>query len=59
MTLADLFFGKPKSKPPFPPKKASKGKDATLADFIRTYGKQDGPTMFQAHQIKAKRRGKR
>ena len=59
MSLAERFSGLGKPKPAFPPKKAQKGKDGSLAAYIRTYGEKDGRTVFEAAQIKAKKRGKR
>lgn len=46
---------KPKPKPPF----GGKSKAGTLQSYVRTYGPKDGRTVFEASQIKAKRRKKR
>lgn len=55
--FAKLFTGgkKPARKPP--PKRGGKG--GALAAYQRTYGDKDGQTVFDAAQIKAKRKGKR
>lgn len=55
MNLASLFTSTSKRKPP---KRKAAG-FGTLEAYQRTYGEKDGRTVFEAAQIKAKRRGKR
>lgn len=57
MNLAKLFTGQqPKPRRRVPPR--AERRNAGLADYQRTYGEQDGRTVFQAAQIKAKRKKK-
>lgn len=57
--LARLFTGT-KRKPPPPPRRKPAGKGGGSLDaYKRTYGDKDGQTVFDAAQIKAKRRKKR
>jgi len=51
------FTSKPKPKRRRPPAPTRAG--ASLDAYIKTYGAKDGRTVFEASQIKAKRKGKR
>ena len=52
MNIANLFTGSSKRKP-------ARKAFGTLEAYQRTYGQKDGRTVFEAAQIKAKRRAKR
>lgn len=57
--FAKLFGAGPKRKPPpqFARKKSKGG--PSLDAYKRTYGPKDGQTVFDAAQIKAKRKGRK
>lgn len=60
MTFANFFKGGSKREPPPPPGGPRKRKaSGQLEGYQRTYGEKDGRTVFEAAQIKAKRRKKR
>jgi hypothetical protein len=53
MSLASRFVGKGKTP------KRGKAKSGGMDQFKRTYGAKDGKTVFDASQIKARRKGKK
>lgn len=54
--IAKLFTGA-RRKPP--PPRSRPGDSGALRAYKRTYGEKDGQTVFDAAQIKAKRKGRK